>query len=284
MINTIIFPSSFFDQRQIDEDMKLEYEAVLSTEKFRVIFFGYEDWFCGGQLTLSEEPENIISAVYRGWMMNPEQYSNFYHSLLAHHIRLITTPDMYEKMHIFPNIYPDIREDTAQIMTFPLYSHIDVAEVKKHFPRFMVKDYVKSVKGTEFPSCFDKSVTQDDFDKWMEIFYKYRADLLTGGICLKEYLNLKYYGNHTNEYRVFYLNHEIISVCRNSLQGIYTNEPPKFLIEKYQFLDSIFYSIDFAEMEDGSWKVIETGDGSVSGLSDGQNYSAFFRSIYQCLN
>ena len=283
-MNTIIFPSSFFDKRRIDEDMELEYEAVLSTGKFQIILFGYEDWFHGGCLTLSEEPENIISALYRGWMMNPEQYANFYNSLLLHHIRLITTPDMYEKLHIFPNIYSDIREDTAQILTFPLHSHIDIEEVKKRFARFMVKDYVKSVKGTEFPPYFDESITQEEFDSWMDIFYRYRADLLTGGICLKEYLNLKHYGKHTNEYRVFYLNNEMISVCRNSLQEIYTNEPPKFLIEKYQSLDSVFYSIDFAEMEDGSWKIIEAGDGSVSGLSDGQNYTAFFRSVYQCLN
>lgn len=36
--------------------------------------------------------------------------------------------------------------------------------------RFMVKDYVKSVKGSEFPKFFDESVTQEEFDKWMEIF------------------------------------------------------------------------------------------------------------------
>lgn len=34
----------------------------------------------------------------------------------------------------------------------------------------MVKDYVKSVKGSEFPKFFDESVTQEEFDKWMEVF------------------------------------------------------------------------------------------------------------------
>ena len=41
---------------------------------------------------------------------------------------------------------------------------------------------MKSVKGTEFPACFDVSVTQEEFDRWMEVFYKYRGSLITGGI------------------------------------------------------------------------------------------------------
>ena len=45
-------------------------------------------------------------------------------------------------------------------------------------------------------------------------------------------------------------------------------------------LDSVFYTVDFAELSDGSWKVIETGDGGVSGLSDGQDAGAFYRSLY----
>ena len=40
----------------------------------------------------------------------------------------------------------------------------------------------------------------------------------------------------------------------------------------------------YAELDNGIWKIIETGDGSVSGLSDGQNNSAFFRALFQGLN
>ena len=82
-------------------------------------------------------------------------------------------------------IYPQIQEDLARIMTFPLYERIDVEQLKRSFRRFMVKDYVKSVKGTEFPSFFDETITQEAFDRWMEVFYHYRSNLLTGGICLK---------------------------------------------------------------------------------------------------
>ena len=98
----------------------------------------------------------------------------------------------------------------------------------------------------------------------------------------KEYLDLKTYGDKTNEYRVFYINHEVATVCRNSGQGNYTPEPPEELIEKYKGLDSSYYTVDYAETVYGSWKIIEAGDGQVSGLSEGQNYEYYFRTLYRC--
>jgi len=49
-------------------------------------------------------------------------------------------------------------------------------------------------------------------------------------------------------------------------------------------LNSIYYTIDYAELEDGSWKILEAGDGQVSGLSDGQDYNAYFRALYHGIN
>lgn len=284
MVTTILFPSSYYGIDKVDEDMKQEYGAVLVDGHFRVILFGYDAWFSEGKLRLSEKPDENITAIYRGWMMQPDQYKSFYEKLQERHIHLITTPAMYELMHMFPVVYPQIKDDTAKILTFPLHSRIDIDLVKSQFNRFMVKDYVKSVKGTEFPSYFDQSITQEEFDRWMEVFYHYRANLLTGGICIKEFLPLKRYGDKTNEYRVYYLNHEIISVSRNSLQGNYTPIVPQQMVEKWRNLNSVFYTVDFAELEDGSWKIIEVGDGSVSGLSDGQDYISFFRKLFICCN
>lgn len=185
-------------------------------------------------------------------------------------------------MHIFPNIYEQVKEDTAKMELYALHEKIDVEKVKKSFQRFMVKDYVKSVKGTEFPKFFDEQVTQEEFEYWMEIFYKYRGNLLTGGICIKEFLDLKHYGNQTNEYRVFYIKNQIATISRNSGQAGYTKEPPMELLEKYKNLDSVYYTVDYAELEDGTWKIIEAGDGSVSGLSENQNYEQYFRALYYC--
>ncbi len=101
---------------------------------------------------------------------------------------------------------------------------------------------------------------------------------------MKEFLSLKFYGERTNEYRVFYANGEIVSISRNSGQENFTPEPPKELVEKYRNLPSIYYTIDFAELADGTWKIMEAGDGSVSGLSEFQDAEQYFRALYYALN
>lgn len=282
MVDMILFPSSFFNLNKVDEDLQEEYDAVVATGLFDITIFGYDKWFSDEKLVVTCEPEIMRTAVYRGWMMKPESYEKFYNLLLEKNIRLVIKPAEYRLMHIFPNVYEHIKEDTAKMQIYPLHAKLDVEEIKENFGRFMVKDFVKSVKGTEFPKYFDKSVSQEDFDKWMEVFYKYRGDLLIGGICIKEFLDLKLYGGKSNEYRVFYINHEIATISRNSGQANYTPLPPKELIEKYRNLDSSFYTVDYAELSDGSWRILEAGDGEVSGLSEGQDYVNFFRVLCQC--
>lgn len=282
MVDLILFPSSFFSVNKVDEDLQAEYDAVVSTGLFEIALFSYDKWFNEGKLIVKGAPEEIRQAVYRGWMMKPEQYKLFYEKLLEKNIRLVTDSEQYKLMHIFPNVYKLLKADTAKMEIYPLHEQLDVEQLKKSFERFMVKDYVKSVKGTEFPQYFDQSINQESFDRWMGEFYKYRGEFLTGGICIKEFLSLKRYNGRTNEYRVFYINHEVATISRNSAQAIYEPLPPKELIEKYNNLDSIYYTIDYAELDDGTWKIIEAGDGEVSGLSENQDYAQYFRTLYQC--
>ena len=280
MVNYILFPSSFFDSSKVDEDLQKEYDAVKETGLFNIIIFNYDKWFNEGKLVLNNIPEQIHDAIYRGWMMNPIQYNNFYNLLVKKNIRLITKPEQYELMHILPKAYNLIKEDTPKIELYNLYEHIDINELKKEFKRFMVKDYVKSVKGTKFPRYFDQTTTQEDFDNWMKVFYKYRGELLTGGICIKEFVDLKKYKGYTNEYRVFYMNGEVGTICKNSNQDEILPNPPIELIEKYKDINSPYYTIDYAELEDGRWIIIEVGDGQVSGLPMLQDNKTYFKIIY----
>ena len=268
----------------MDEDLAEEYRAARLAGGFETVVFDYQAWFREQQLRLSYVPEREITAVYRGWMMKPEQYAVFYRELLSQKIRLLTTPEMYEKLHLFPRVYPELLPDTARMLTFPLHTEIDVRACLKVFPRFLVKDYVKSVKGSEFPAYFDENCSQEAFNVWMELFYRYRGDLLTGGICIKEFLDLKRYGGRTNEYRVFYVNHEPICISRNSGQEGKVAEPPTELVQRYRKLSSVFYTLDYAELSDGSFTILESGDGSVSGLASGEDAANFYRKLYRALN
>lgn len=284
MVNLILFPSSYFNIKTVDEDLIEEYDAVCETKLFNTIIFGYEKWFNDNKLVLTSVPKTKQKAIYRGWMMKPDKYNAFYNELLRNNIELVTSPKEYELMHIFPNIYKCFGDDTAKIRLYQLHQQIPIEELKPEFDKFIIKDFVKSVKGTDFPKYFDTEISQDKFDAWMNVFYKYRGDLLTGGICVKEFLMLKHYGDKTNEYRVFYINHKIATISRNSNQPNYSTEIPHDLVSKYSNLDSCYYTVDFAELEDGSWRVIEAGDGSVSGLSELQDITAYYRALYHCFN
>ena len=92
MVDLILFPSSFFSTKKIDEDLQREYDAVHSTGLYDTIFFGYDKWFNEDKLVLSETPAAMRKAVMRGWMTKPSKYNQFYHKLLANNIELIVAP------------------------------------------------------------------------------------------------------------------------------------------------------------------------------------------------
>ncbi len=282
-ITAVLFPSSYFSKTNVDEEFALEYRSAAENGMFETILFDQMKWFDEGRLCLTGGRE--CRALYRGWMMKPEEYSRFYEALGQRGVRLITTPEAYERFHIFPNIYGAFSEDTPKMITVPhggscdLVDLVDLAQIKAQLGRFMVKDYVKSVKGTDFPRYFSEDITEEEFGRQLEIFYKYRGSLLTGGLCFKQYVELMKYGGYTNEWRVFYLFGNVLSRCPNSGQPNHAPAPPHELVKKYSALDSPYYTVDYAELADGSWKVLEAGDGGVSGLSPGQDMGAYFRAV-----
>lgn len=274
---TILFPSDYFNRNKIDAELEQEYKAAIKAG-FNVMLFDYFSWFESRKLVLNQDSNSDL-ILYRGWMMKPELYCEFEKQLKGLGYYLIVDSSSYKRLHEFVNVYPIIRNDTAPIMRFPLHTRIDVKFLQDTFGRFMVKDYVKSVKGSDFPVYFDSSITQSEFDNWMEKFYEYRGDLLTGGICIKKYLDLKKYDSNTNEYRAFYYHNELMILMKSLNQIIEYCKPPVELINKYKMLDSPFFTIDFAQLEDDSWIIIESGDGQVSGITDSSQTETFYRML-----
>ncbi|MDE6592913.1 MAG: ATP-grasp domain-containing protein [Oscillospiraceae bacterium] len=223
-ITAVLFPSSYFSKTNVDEEFALEYRSAAENGMFETILFDQGKWFDEGRLSLIGGRE--CRALYRGWMIKPEEYSRFYEALGQQGIRLITAPEAYERFHIFPNIYGEFVGDTPKMITVPPGGSCDLAQIKAQLGRFMVKDYVKSVKGTDFPKYFSEDITEEEFGRQLEIFYKYRGSLLTGGLCFKQYVELMKYGEHTNEWRVFYLFGNILSKCPNSEGPSYAGAPP----------------------------------------------------------
>ena len=122
----------------------------------------------------------------------------------------------------------------------------DAVLINRMFTEFMVNDYVKSVKGTRFPVSFHTPVSQERMDGIVKEFDKLRGDLFTVGIVCKEYVDLAHYGGATNEWRAFYLDGNLLNVCRNSNQPTNVAKPPEELVLACSNLGSPYYTVDFA--------------------------------------
>lgn len=278
---TILFPSSYLNKRKPDEEYEKEYKAAVNNG-FDVVLFDQEKWDRGRVVSINETLVSEDISIYRGWMMKPEDYFLFSNQLNDLGICLLVTPSEYKNLHVFKNSYPYVVEDAPKTLFYDSVSDIDLEYINNSIGRFMIKDFVKSVKGTDFPKCFDHP-SKEYFENQMQKFVKYRGDLFTGGIQVKEYLDLKEYGSATNEYRAFYLDGQILSITRNSGQPADTNRPSDELIQKYSRLQSSFYTVDYAECADGSFKVIETGDGGVSGLPDTLSPDLFYKEVREIM-
>lgn len=193
MTKAIIFPCEVFSPREVDSCFQNEYAAAVKTGGFEIVLYDYEQFVKDGTLKLSKKNGERTQAVLRSWMLNAEQYSDLYHKLLDKNLSLATSPAQYENLHLFPRVYPFIAEDTPKIICYEKeeIENISIAEIAAKFEKFIVKDFVKSEKGTDFPTYFEASITQEEFSRWLKIFRDYRGKLFTGGICIKEYVELK---------------------------------------------------------------------------------------------
>jgi hypothetical protein len=276
---TILFPSDYSDRKKVEPDYADEYEAASKFPEFKPLLFDYDSFAGDGTLKLCPESFSAGDGIYRGWMLTPEQYKTLYHALREKGITLINTPDEYETCHLFPSVKKHLFGNTPQSLIFEKDKQIHWDAVNKNFKKFMIKDYVKSVKGTNFPAYFETPVTAKEMNARIAEFVEQRGELYTGGIVVKEYVDLRKYGDSTNEFRAFFLNGKLLSLCRNSNQPKSCKPPPSEFVNRFGNLPSNYCTVDFAELSDGTWTVIETGDGQVSGLSAEQPAFKYFEDM-----
>lgn len=127
-------------QRKVDEDYEVEYqEAGLHHS---CALFSYEDMERGKLSLFGEEISGLT--IYRGWMMKPEMYSDFYTLLEQKGIYLINTPEEYERYHTLPGWYDDFADETAQSVFLTGSGKFSKSETHMELIfRIMAKDIVK---------------------------------------------------------------------------------------------------------------------------------------------
>ncbi len=273
----IMFPSDYFEHKKVDEDYLEEFK-VAKEIGFNIILVNYEELEKGNIKVFPEKLSEGL-CIYRGWMLKPETYEKLYEYLNKFKLKLINNVTEYNNCHLFPNSYPLLRDFTPRTKAFSEGEVIDWNEIKSEFSRFMIKDYVKSVKGSSFPLFFENNLSTEELNEQVQVFKSLRGDLFTKGIVVKEFVDLKKENNTTNEYRGFYMDGVLLTLTMNSSQNKESRLVPQSLLEQIPVLESRFYTIDFAEKDNGDFIVIETGDGQVSGLAENQDIFQFYQRI-----
>lgn len=260
--------------RKVDEDYEDEYEAA--RKDFACALFSYED-FMEGKLKLYGEDISGL-AIYRGWMMKPEMYRDFYQALELRGIHLINTPEEYERYHLLPGWYEDFKDETALSLWTKGNNLEDVIHISEALDgAYIVKDYVKSRKHEWYDACFIKNIQdKGNLETVVNNFITRQGDNLVGGVVLRKFETLKSIGYHqqsgmplSEEYRVFVYANKILAIDDYWMKKANIN----ITLEEYQWIESIaskinsiFVTIDIARKEDGKLMIMELGDGQVSGL------------------
>nr|MBP3597906.1 ATP-grasp domain-containing protein [Eubacterium sp.] len=260
--------------KKVDEDYIEEYEAA--REQHPCALFSFEDME-QGELSLFGDSISGLT-IYRGWMMKPEMYQQFYSLLEERGIVLINTPEEYNRYHLLPGWYEDFSAVTA-MSVWETEGELEniLRESRSLKGSYIVKDYVKSRKHEWQDACFIHDIEDvADATKIIGNFVERQGDSLTGGIVLRKFENLRRLGNHeksgmpiSEEYRVFIYKGQILKVddyWSTTCEASISEDEYAWIQSLVKKIKSNFVTMDLARKKDGTLMVMELGDGQVSGL------------------
>jgi hypothetical protein len=230
-------------------------------------------------------------ALYRGWMLAPDQYASLHAALASKGDLLLTTPEAYRHVHWLPDSYEAIQQWTARSAWLPAaeVSEERAVALARTFGKrpLLVKDYVKSRKHEWAEACFIPDATDGAaVTRVIRRFLELTGDELQGGLVLREFLDLERVGTHprsgmplAREWRVFWLDGVPVLVAPYGPEV--TGEPPP--VEAFApaaaRVQSRFFTMDLARRTSGDWIIVELGDGQVAGLPEGADPAAFYGAI-----
>lgn len=233
-------------------------------------------------------------AVYRGWMLRPNMYAELYHALHARGITLINDPAAYTLCHYFPESYPLIAPYTPRSIWIPVHADFVAADVFPLLTSFegvplIVKDYVKSRKHEWLEACFIPSATdQMAVTRVVQRFLELQGNDLNEGVVLREYVPLQPLTAHsksgmplTQEFRLWFVDGQRVYSSHYWDEGTYTIQEPSdtLFADVARTIPSRFFTMDVAQRTDGTWIIVELGDGQVAGLPETAEVHTFYQRL-----
>ncbi|MFE7755603.1 ATP-grasp domain-containing protein [Streptomyces sp. NPDC057418] len=222
---------------------------------------------------------------YRGWMVPAARYEELEQALLARGCSLLTTPTAYRAAHELPGWYGTFAGLTPRSVWCALPSSggppdapslSRLAEPLGPGPG-IVKDFVKSRKHEWHEACFVPELSDTDrLARVVGRFVELQGDFLAGGVVLRAYEPFVAGG----EARVWWVDGDPVRVTAHpDTPGRVPAPGLDAAGAAVRRLGCRWVTTDLALREDGVWRVVEVGDGQVSGLPAGDDGEALFGAL-----
>jgi hypothetical protein len=267
-----IYPRDIFDKRAVDEAFVKESRNVLLSGEHTIALLD--------DLALSDEAPRSASqnlathsgareAVYRGWMLTVKEYVRLEKTLLNHDITLKTSAKQYETAHHLPGWYADFEAITPKTYLWNPFGDESLDDFCSKLPKqaYLVKDYVKSRKHEWDTACFAPSV--EALPAVIDEFVRLQTEenSFVGEVVVRKY---EQFNKGAGEARVWWVDGEYV------ISLPHPDNPELLPAVDKDFLETVKASVkklgcpfvvtDLAVQTTGEWRVIEVGDGQVSGL------------------
>ena len=292
----IIYPANPLLPREIEPDYVREAQTAEALG-FEVCLLNFEELLTEQNAKLAIKQIKAVEedefALYRGWMLQPKRYFELYHALQRKKIKLLNSPESYQHCHYLPESYHLIKDYTPKTILFKKEelsdSLVEISEeLRQTFGQrpIILKDYVKSRKHEWQEVCFIPDAS--DFERVKRVvkrFLELQGAELNQGLVFREFLKLEFLAMHsqskmplTKEFRVFFLDGEPLQVFDYWDEGDYGGLRPELrpFLEVARKVESRFFTMDIAQLEQGGWVIIELGDGQVAGLPEKANVEEFY--------
>lgn len=285
----LLFPSEPFAPRRVDPSFESEYEAA-KLVGFTCALYSHEDLEAGDLkncLRMLSPAAEERSILLRGWMVPGETYALLHAALLDKGYFPVTPPASYDEAHYLPLAYRITVDHTARSEWIEGDDEDAAWELYEGFREkdAIIKDWVKSAKSRWKEGCYIPAGTsRERFGEIFRVFRKERSKLFNRGVVLREFLPLVARGHDmlgmplVEETRLFFWRGECLVPASEASPGP-MDEIGRWTEIARRF-QSEFVTIDVAPLEDGSWKIVETGDGQVSGLPVGLDPELFYACLW----
>lgn len=205
------------------------------------------------------------TALYRGWMLRSEQYAAFADRLVHGGVTLRTSPAQYRQAHEFPGWYPALTALTPPSVWTAGSDRTDFDRCRRELGSgpVVLRDYSKSMKHYWDEAAFIPEITAADH-AWRVAtrFLELREEAFVGGFVLRRFEDFD-----STEVRTWWVHGHCVLIGDHPDtpgQGLSADVDLTELTPVMQALALPFVTVDLAHRFDGTWRVIELGDGQVS--------------------